>query len=102
MQEAWWRERSKSDHSTREPFLKVMMFSLSPDGLGEWPWAFQMYRTAVMGTIVSWPIAWDSCKDRYGRNFLKNYLFVYLFVLGLNCSMWDFFFFSCSMKDVVP
>ena len=34
--------------------------------------------------------------------FLKNYLFVYLFVLGLNCSMWDFFFFSCSMKDVVP
>ena len=45
------------------------------------------------GDRVSWPIAWDSCKDRYGRKFFKNYLSVYLFVLGLNCSMWDFFFF---------
>ena len=30
-------ERSKSVHSPREPFLKVVVFSLSPDGLEEWP-----------------------------------------------------------------
>ena len=29
------------------------------------------------------------------------YLCIYLFVLGLNCSMWEFFF-SCGMRDLVP
>lgn len=41
------------------------------------------------------PIAWDSCKDRYGRNFVFKFLLLkitYLFVLGLHCSLWDFFF----------
>ena len=105
IQEALWRQRPKSDHSTREPSLKVMVFSLSPDGLEEWPWAFQMFRTAVMGTTVLWPIAWDSCKDRYGRNLflnftLKNYLFV---CVGSSLQpVGFFFFFSCSRQDLVP
>lgn len=104
MQEALWRERSKSDHSTREPFLKVMVFSLSPDGLGEWPWAFQMYRTAVMGTVCHGQLLGTVVRTGMVESFLKiTYLFICLcWVLIAACGIFFFFFFSCSMKDLVP